>query len=393
MRGQGVWLWDTKGRKYLDCYNNVASVGHCHPDVVAALAKQASTLNTHTRYLHENVVELAEKISSKMPGELSVCIFVCTGTEANDLATRLARAASGNQGMLVSEYSYHGDSTLVHTLSTADSDERPDWLSIFEPPCQYRPAFDGDDLLEGYVGSVHSAIDALKQKGQQPAAIMIDSIFDCPGTIEAPKGYFQQVYKAVREAGGFVIADEVQSGYCRTGKWWGFAHDDVVPDIVTLGKPMGAGHPLAAVVTTPEIAAEFASKSSYFNTFGGNPVSTAVGKAVIDIIDAEDILENVVRVGVYARAGLEKLQEKYDAIGDVRGRGLFLSMELVKDRVLKTPDEKAAHQMANLMKDEGVILSTHGRYENTLKIRPPMIFNQENADQLLTALDVCFSKL
>ena len=393
VRGQGVWLWDTKGRKYLDCYNNVASVGHCHPDVVAALAKQASTLNTHTRYLHENVVELAEKISSKMPGELSVCIFVCTGTEANDLATRLARAASGNQGMLVSEYSYHGDSTLVHTLSTADSDERPDWLSIFEPPCQYRPAFDGDDLLEGYVGSVHSAIDALKQKGQQPAAIMIDSIFDCPGTIEAPKGYFQQVYKAVREAGGFVIADEVQSGYCRTGKWWGFAHDDVVPDIVTLGKPMGAGHPLAAVVTTPEIAAEFASKSSYFNTFGGNPVSTAVGKAVIDIIDAEDILENVVRVGVYARAGLEKLQEKYDAIGDVRGRGLFLSMELVKDRVLKTPDEKAAHQMANLMKDEGVILSTHGRYENTLKIRPPMIFNQENADQLLTALDVCFSKL
>jgi len=393
VRGQGVWLWDTKGRKYLDCYNNVASVGHCHPDVVAALAKQASTLNTHTRYLHENVVELAEKISSKMPGELSVCIFVCTGTEANDLATRLARAASGNQGMLVSEYSYHGDSTLVHTLSTADSDERPDWLSIFEPPCQYRPAFDGDDLLEGYVGSVLSAIDALKQKGQQPAAIMIDSIFDCPGTIEAPKGYFQQVYKAVREAGGFVIADEVQSGYCRTGKWWGFAHDDVVPDIVTLGKPMGAGHPLAAVVTTPEIAAEFASKSSYFNTFGGNPVSTAVGKAVIDIIDAEDILENVVRVGVYARAGLEKLQEKYDAIGDVRGRGLFLSMELVKDRVLKTPDEKAAHQMANLMKDEGVILSTHGRYENTLKIRPPMIFNQENADQLLTALDVCFSKL
>jgi 4-aminobutyrate aminotransferase-like enzyme len=393
VRGQGVWLWDAKGRKYLDCYNNVASVGHCHPDVVAALANQASILNTHTRYLHENVVELAEKISSKMPGKLSVCIFVCTGTEANDLATRLARTATGNQGMLVSEYTYHGDSTLVHTLSTADSDDRPDWLSLFEPPCQYRPAFDGDDLLEGYVGSVRSAIEDLKQKGQQPAAIMIDSIFDCQGTIEAPKGYFQQVYKTVRDAGGLVIADEVQSGYCRTGKWWGFAHDDVVPDIVTLGKPMGAGHPLAAVVTTPEIAEKFASKSSYFNTFGGNPVSTAVGKAVIDIIDVENILENVANVGAYTRAGLEKLQEKYDTIGDVRGRGLFLGMELVKDRTLKTPDEIAAHQMANLMKDEGVILSTHGRYENTLKIRPPMIFNQENADQLLTALDVCFSKL
>ena len=393
MRGQGVWLWDAKGRKYLDCYNNVASVGHCHADVVAALAKQASTLNTHTRYLHENVVELSEKITSKMPGELSVCIFVCTGTEANDLATRMARTATGNKGMLVSEYSYHGDSTLVHTLSTADCDDRPDWLSVFEPPCQYRRAFDGDDLLEGYVGSVRNAIDALKQKGHQPAAIMIDSIFDSPGTIEAPLGYFQQVYKIVREAGGLVIADEVQSGYCRTGTWWGFAHDEVVPDIVTLGKPMGAGHPLAAVVTSPGIAAKFATKSSYFNTFGGNPVSTAVGKAVIDVIDAENILENVARVGAYTRVGLEKLLEKYNIIGDVRGRGLFLSMELVKDLALKTPDAKAAHQMANLMKDEGVILSTHGRYKNTLKIRPPMIFNQDNADQLLAALDVCFAKL
>ncbi|MBW8036423.1 MAG: aminotransferase class III-fold pyridoxal phosphate-dependent enzyme [Planctomycetes bacterium] len=393
VRGKGVWLWDAKGRKYLDCYNNVASVGHCHPDVIAALVKQASTLNTHTRYLHENVVELAEIIASKMPGELGVCIFVCTGTEANDLATRIARTATGNKGMLVSEYSYHGDSTLVHTLSTADSEDRPDWLSLFEPPCQYRPAFDGDDLLEDYVGSVHNAINALKQKNQLPAAIMIDSIFDCPGTIEAPKGYFQQVYKKVREAGGLVIADEVQSGYCRTGKWWGFAHDDVVPDIVTLGKPMGAGHPLAAVVTTPEIADKFANESSYFNTFGGNPVSTAVGKAVIDVIDAENILENVARIGAYTRSGLEKLLEKYDVIGDVRGRGLFLSMELVKDRALKTPDAIAAQQMANLMKDEGVILSTHGRYENTLKIRPPMVFNQDNADQLLVALDVCFGKL
>jgi 4-aminobutyrate aminotransferase-like enzyme len=393
VRGEGVWLWDANGRRYLDCYNNVASVGHCHADVIAALAKQVATLNTHTRYLHENVVELSEKIASKMPGDLSVCIFVCTGTEANDLATRMARAASENKGMLVSEYSYHGDSTLVHTLSTADSDDHPDWLSLFEPPCQYRPAFDGDDLLEGYVGSVRSAIDTLKQKGQQPAAIMIDSIFDSPGTIEAPLGYFQQVYKTVREAGGLVIADEVQSGYCRTGKWWGFAHDDVVPDIVTLGKPMGAGHPLAAVVTTPEIAAKFATKSSYFNTFGGNPVSTAVGKAVIDVIDRENILQNVARVGAYTRVGLEKLLEKYDIIGDVRGRGLFLGMELVKDSALKTPDAITAHQMANLMKDEGVILSTHGRYENTLKIRPPMIFNQDNADQLLAALDVCFGKL
>jgi 4-aminobutyrate aminotransferase-like enzyme len=197
----------------------------------------------------------------------------------------------------------------------------------------------------------------------------------------------------VREAGGLVIADEVQSGYCRTGKWWGFAHDEVVPDIVTLGKPMGAGHPLAAVVTTPEIAEKFAAESDYFNTFGGNPVSAAVGKAVIEVIDRENILENVDRVGAFTRAGLEKLQEKYHVIGDVRGRGLFLSIDLVSDRKLKTPDPEAARQMANMVKEAGVLLSTHGRYDNTLKIRPPMVFDRDNAEQLLVALDVCFGKL
>ena len=394
VRGEGIWLWDADGRKYLDCYNNVASVGHCHPDVVAALADQAATLNTHTRYLHENVIELSERIASKMPGDLSVCMFVCTGTEANDLATRIARTITGREGMMVSEYSYHGNSTLVHILSTAESDERPDWLSLFEAPCRYRRAFKGDDLLDGYVGSVRDAIGNLKRKGQEPAAIMIDSIFDCPGTIEAPQGYFQQVYKMVREAGGLVIADEVQAGYCRTGNyWWGFQHDSAVPDIVTLGKPMGAGHPLAAVVTTPDIAARFAARFGYFNTFGGNPVSAAVGKAVIDVIDGESLLENVTRVGAYTKAGLQKLQDQYDIIGDVRGRGLFLGVDLVKDRASKTPDSNTARQMANLMKDEGVLLSTHGRYQNTLKIRPPMVFSKENAEQLLATLEACFSRL
>jgi 4-aminobutyrate aminotransferase-like enzyme len=320
-------------------------------------------------------------------------MFVCTGTEANDLATRIARKVTGNRGMLVSEYSYHGNSTLVNALSTADSDDRPGWLATFEPPCQYRPAFEGDNLLDDYVGSVRTAICELGQRGQQPAAIMIDSIFDCPGTVEAPAGYFKQVYETVRASGGLVIADEVQSGYCRTGKWWGFAHDEVVPDIVTLGKPMGAGHPLSAVVTTTEIAEKFAAGSDYFNTFGGNPVSAAVGKAVIDVIDREDILENVVSVGAYTRMGMEKLQEKYEIIGDVRGRGLFLGLDLVKDRLSKTPDAESARRMANMMKDEGVLLSKHGRYDNTLKIRPPMVFSRDNAEQLLAALDVCFGKL
>jgi len=394
VRGEGVWLYDPGGRKYLDCYNNVASVGHCHPDVVAALAGQAATLNTNTRYLHENVIELSEKISSKMPGDLGVCMFVCTGTEANDLATRIARAVTGNYGMLVSEYGYHGNSTLVYTLSTADSDERPDWLSVFEPPCLYRPAFNTNDPVAGYIGSVRDGIAGLQQNGHKPAAIMIDSIFDSQGTIVVPAGYFQKVCKTVRDAGGLVIVDEVQAGYCRTGKyWWGFEHDGVVPDIVTLGKPMGDGHPLAAVVTTPEIAAIIADRFTYFNTFGGNPVSAAVGTAVIDVIDRENILENVTSVGAFTKKGLHKLADKYDVIGDVRGRGLFLSVELVSDPEAKTPDANAARRMANMMKDEGVLISTHGRYGNVLKIRPPMVFSRENANQLLAALDGCLGRL
>lgn len=394
VRGEGVWLFDAQGKQYLDCYNNVASVGHCHPAVVAALSAQAATLNTHTRYLHENIVELSEKISTKMPGDLSVCLFVCTGTEANDLAVRIARSVTGNEGILVSEHSYHGNSTLVHSLSTADSDARPDWLALFEPPCAYRPAFDGDDMLSDYMVSVEDAVYQLQQKAHRPAAIMIDTIFDCPGTIEAPPDYFPKVFNTVRDAGGLVIADEVQAGFCRTGDhWWGFQHDHAVPDIVTLGKPMGAGHPLAAVVTTPEIAASFAASSDYFNTFGGNPVSAAVGKAVIDVIDTERLLENVTRIGAYTKAKLRQLQDRYDCIGDVRGRGLFLGVDLVSDRRLKTPDAKSAKKMANLMKEEGVLLSMHGRYDNVLKIRPPMVFSEENADQLLDALDSCFGKL
>ena len=393
VRGEGARLWDVAGKQYLDCYNNVASVGHCHPHVVAALSRQAATLNTHTRYLHETVVELSEMLAARLPGDLSVCMFVCTGTEANDLATRIARAVTGHQGMLVSEFSYHGNSTLVHALSTADSKERPDWLALFEPPCSYRPAVAGDDLLAGYVGSVSAALERLQVQGQSPAAIMIDTIFDCPGTVEAPPGYFSQVFEAVRSAGGLVIADEVQAGFCRTGKWWGFAHDEAVPDIVTLGKPMGGGHPLAAVVTTPAIAALFAGGAGYFNTFGGNPVSAAVGKAVIEVIEREELEASVARVGAYTRAGLESLGDKFELIGDVRGRGLFLSVDLVADRALKTPAADIAHRMVNLMKQEGVLLSSHGRYGNVLKIRPPMVFSQDNANQLLAALELCFGKV
>ncbi len=395
VRGEGVWLYDADGKKYLDCYNNVASVGHCHPRVVEALSKQASTLNTHTRYLHENVVNLSERITATLPGELSVCMFVCTGTEANDLAMRIARIVTGNEGAIVSEFSYHGNSTLVNTLSTADCDDRPDWLALFEAPCSYRTPFKTDDnLSEQYANLIDDSIANLAAKGHKPAAIMIDSIFDCPGTIEAPKDYFKNVYDKVHKAGGLTIADEVQSGFCRTGDhYWGFEHYDVIPDIVTMGKPMGAGHPLAAVVTTPEIAAKFAEQYGYFNTFGGNPVSTAVGLAVLDVIKDEHILDNVTKVGAYLKHGLEALAEKYDLIGDVRGKGLFLSVDIVKSRDSKEPDSETAKKLANMMRDEGVLVSTHGRYDCSIKIRPPMVFSQENADLLIATLDSCFANL
>ena len=388
VRGEGVWLYDSNGRKYLDCYNNVASVGHCHPRVVEALARQASTLNTHTRYLHENVISYAERLGDTLPGDLSVCMFVCTGTEANDLAFRIARTVSGNDGAIVTEHAYHGNSIVVTELSTEEypASERPDYLEAIEAPDLYRGRYRSGEPDAGskYAALSRQAIESLAARGQRPAMFICDNIFSSNGILTPPPEYLQGVYREVRTAGGLIVADEVQSGLCRLGDhMWGFEDSGVVPDIVTMGKPIGDGHPLAAVVTTPAIAEEFARKFDYFNTFGGNPVSAAVGLAVLDVIENENILQNVHVVGTCLRNGLNALAEQFELIGDVRGKGLFYGVEIVRDRSTLEAGADVARKIRESLRENGVLLSTTGPLNNVIKIRPPMVFSESNARLLL----------
>ena len=398
VRGEGAWLYDSKGRQYLDCYNNVASVGHCHPGVVSALSQQAATLNTHTRYLHENVIRLAERLGASLPGDLDVCMFVCTGTEANDLAFRIARTVTGNKGAIVTEDAYHGNSCTVFNLSTEDypASERPEWLEAVKAPNFYRGRFqqDGMEPALEYAALVGDAIESLEQRGHPPAMFICDNIFSSNGVLTPPPEYLQDVYRRVRSAGGLVIADEVQSGLCRLGDHtWGFEDSAVIPDIVTMGKPLGDGHPLAAVVTTPAIAEKFNRKYHYFNTFGGNPVSAAVGLAVLDVLERENVRENVRDVGRYLLKGLKNLERKHQWIGDIRGKGLFYGIELVADRNSKHPAKTEAAKVREHLRENGVLLGTTGPLNNVIKIRPPMVFSTLHADVLLEKLDRALEQL
>ncbi|MCZ7533750.1 MAG: aminotransferase class III-fold pyridoxal phosphate-dependent enzyme [Acidimicrobiia bacterium] len=392
VRGKGVHLYDANGKEYLDCYNNVASVGHSHPRVVEALTRQASTLNTHTRYLHHSVVDLAERLEVKLGGDLSSAFFVCTGSEANDLAVRIARNVTGHNGVIVNDHSYHGNSTLIDQLSLSHrrpGDRVPDWIGVAEAPNTYRGTHTGGGAGVHYAGDVRRAGIRLRDSGVGVAAFLVDSTWDANGFLNAPKDYLSLAARHVRDLGGLVIADEVQAGYCRTGEtWWGFEDYDIVPDIVTLGKPMGAGHPVAAVITTPEIARSFAEADSYFNTFGGNPVSCEVALAVIDVIDDEQLLDNVDIVGAVLRDGLEQLSRTHDIIGTIHGKGLFWGVELVGDRETKEPmSESRVNGIVSDLCDHGVLTGTNGPHHNIIKIRPPLVFSEADASQALEALD------
>ncbi len=396
VRGEGAWLFDPAGRRYLDCYNNVASVGHCHPRVVDALGRQAATLNTHTRYLHEGIVSYAERLAATLPEPLSVCMFVCTGTEANDLALRIARAVTGNHGIVVTEDAYHGNSTAVFEMSTEEypARERPAYLQAVAAPCTYRGPFrnatpDGREAAGlNYAARVGEAVAALAARGHRPALFITDNAFSSNGVLTAPPGYLREAYRIIRAAGGLAVADEVQSGLCRLGDhYWGFQDSDVVPDIVTMGKPLGDGHPLAAVVTTPEIAAAFARRYGYFNTFGGNPVSAAVGLAVLRVIEEERILQSVHDTGAFLRQGLEALAERHNLLGEVRGKGLFFGVELVRDRASREPAPAEAARVREHLRENGVLLGTSGPFHNVLKIRPPLVFRRQHAELLLQRLE------
>jgi 4-aminobutyrate aminotransferase-like enzyme/Ser/Thr protein kinase RdoA (MazF antagonist) len=398
VRGEGTWLYDADGRRYLDCYNNVASVGHCHPHVVGALARQAATLNTHTRYLHDNVVRYAERLTATMPDELRVCYFVCTGTEANDLAIRIARVVSGQEGVVVSDDSYHGNSNVVGAASTCmyPKSEQPAWLATVPPPNGYRGEYryGTPELGLKYAAKIDTAIAKLEERGEGAAAWLCDVIFDSNGTILPPEGYLEYTARAIRAAGGLFIADEVQSGFYRTGdEMWGFRYSRAVPDIVTLGKPIGDGHPIGAVITTPAIAAKFAETFSYFNTFGGNPVSAAVGMAVLDVLEREGIQQNVIATGKLLEAGLAQLAAKYPLVGDVRGKGLFWGLEIVRDRATLAPAVAEADRIMNLLRDDGFLLGRTGAFDNVIKVRPPLVFTPENARMLLEGLDRALARV
>ncbi len=390
VRGDGAWLFDSQGNRYLDSYNNVAHVGHAHPEVAAAIASQSRTLNTNTRYLHENIVELSERLAATLPGDLSVCMFVCTGSEANDLALQIARANSGNRGCIVSAHAYHGNTTAVFQMSPEDCppDMRESWLETVPGPDIYGGLYRGEDAVARYASHLDQAIAKLAERGEGTASVIFDNIFSSEGVFPPPPGYLQAAYAKVRAAGGLCIADEVQSGFGRTGDhMWGFSHDGVLPDIVTLGKPMGNGHPIAAVITTPAIAEEFARKRHYFNTFGGNPVSCAAGLAVLRVLEREQLQEHARVTGEYLRKGLRELMDHHELIGDVRGAGLFNAVELVTDRKLRTPAVDQTARVINRLKELGIFVGLTGTRNNAMKLRPPMVFAQSQADLLIENLD------
>lgn len=397
VRGEGVWLYDANGKAYLDAYNNVPVVGHCHPRVVDALAQQAATLNVHTRYVHENVVEYAARLTSTFDSSLDMAIFTCTGSEANDVALRMSRTLTGKKGIICSNSTYHGNSAAVDELSTmfrGGKSHSPNVRPVPFPD-HYRPlnGLSGTALEDAYVAEVRKAIDAFEEEGIGFAGMLVCPIFANEGLPSTPEGYMARVAKLVRDAGGFLIFDEVQSGFGRTGSMWGQDYIGVTPDIVTTGKPMGNGHPIGGVIARAEIINAFRDRVMYFNTFGGNPVSSAVGLAVLSVIQEERLLENVRQVGAYIGERLLKLQEHHDLIGDVRARGLFFGMELVLDRTAKTPATEQTRHLVNLMKDRGVLISRIGPLDNVLKIRPPLPFSKENADVLLSTLDDCLAVL
>ena len=391
VRGEGVWLFDADGRRYLDCYNNVPCVGHCHPKVVEALCRQAKLLNTHTRYLHENILDYAEHLLGKFDDSLDRLALACTGSEANELALRIARYNSGGEGFICSNATYHGNTAAVAQIS-----------AIFEPfegygeavrmvpwPDAYRPPnnLSGEALADAYADEVRKAIESFHAKGVQLAGMLVCPIFANEGLPNVPSGYLEKAVGHVRRAGGLFVADEVQAGFGRTGRWWGHEGSGVIPDIVTLGKPMGAGHPISGVVARGELLDGFRRRQQYFNTFGGNPVSCAVAEAVLQVIEEEGLVENAAKVGEYVLRLFQELQSKHELIGDVRGRGLFFGMDLVTDRETKAPASEQTKRVVNAMRHQGVLMGNIGQHGNVLKLRPPLCFSKENADFLVSTLD------
>jgi 4-aminobutyrate aminotransferase-like enzyme len=395
VRGEAQYLFDAKGNRYLDCVNNIQHVGHCHPKVVEAAQQQYKKLNTNTRYLDETIVNYAKELTATMPDGLNVCFFTNSGSEANDLALLMARNFTNSKETIVLEGAYHGNLSSLIEISPykhngPGGSGTPDHVHVIPIPDPYRGKYKGAEWSEQYVQEVQNAIAEIQSTGKNVSAFIVESLMGCGGQLLLPKGFLKESFAKVKNAGGVCIADEIQIGFGRMGShFWGFESEGTIPDIVTMGKSMGNGHPLSAVVTTREMAESFNNGMEYFNSFGGNPVSCAVGQAVLNVIKEEDLQENALAVGSYLLERLKKLQMQHNLIGEVRGRGLFIGIELIKD---DAPAAAEARTMVNQMKDKGLLLSTDGPDHNVIKIKPPMVFNKENADELVKKLDEIMTK-
>ncbi|XP_054024670.1 5-phosphohydroxy-L-lysine phospho-lyase isoform X2 [Dryobates pubescens] len=378
IRAKGQYVYDEKGRQYLDCINNVAHVGHCHPAVVKAAHEQNQLLNTNSRYLHDNLVDYAERLSKTLPEKLCVFYFLNSGSEANDLALRLARQYTKHEDVVVLDQNLGGQKEWVHVAPVPDT---------------YRGLYreDHEDSVTAYANEVKNIIEQAHKRDRKIAAFFAESLPSVGGQIIPPAGYFQKVAEHVHKAGGVFIADEIQVGFGRVGKhFWAFQlqGEDFAPDIVTMGKPIGNGHPIACVATTKEVAEAFAATGvEYFNTFGGNPVSCAIGLAVLDVIEKENLQAHATEVGNFLMKLLNEQKMKHPLIGDVRGSGLFIGVDLIKDQAERTPATAEAEYLVTRLKEEYILLSTDGPGRNVLKFKPPMCFSMEDATFVVDTID------
>jgi 4-aminobutyrate aminotransferase-like enzyme len=387
VRGEGAWLFDADGRRYVDLYNNIPVVGHCNRRVVEALAHQAATLNTHSRYLDELILDYAERLLGLHADGIERVVFTCTGTEANEVAMQMARIATGGRGFICTDAAYHGHSDLVGMLTSAPHRGRPDVHAIPFPDA-YRPIEQGlseEALCNRYLAELRAAIDDFAAAGVPLAGALFCSILANEGLPDIPAGFMARAAAMVREAGGVVILDEVQAGFCRTGDWWGYEGAGVVPDIVTMGKPIGNGLPLGACAARADLVDAFRARTQYFNTFAASPVHGVVGLAVLAELEERQLAEHAATLGAYLKAELEGIAASHERIGAVRQRGLFLGVEWVEDRESRRPDADGAKAICNDLKDRGFLVSYAGAHNNQVKIRPPLVLDRAQADLFLEA--------
>ncbi|MEO1492090.1 MAG: aspartate aminotransferase family protein [Pseudomonadota bacterium] len=387
-----AWMEASDGRRYLDFYNNVPSVGHSHPRVIEAVSRQLARLNTNTRYLNQSTERYLEALKSRLPAALSNVMLACSGSEANDLAMRVAMKAMGNSGFVVTENAYHGNTHLVIQASPSSYKRGKPPNFVETVPAPSASAY-GSDIAEGFTRDVKKAIGRLNRRKCGFAGFLSDSIFSSDGVFSDPAGFLAPAVDAVRNAGGLYIADEVQPGFGRTGDaFWGFKRHGVAPDIVTMGKPMGNGFPMSGMATRPDLLAAFCDDFGYFNTFGGNPVAAAAGMAVLEVIDEEDLMGNAARVGSHMKSRLIDLAASEPRVTAVRGAGLFLGIDLSEPDAPDRPDPALATQVINGLKENGVLIGAAGKYGHTLKVRPPLCLSSTEADRFVDTLHAALSK-